>query len=96
MVIGKATLKLTISPFATKGAEITARIEASNVPETFLELQAPDTVVISGARQQHLGSGTFKNDITWRVEHVQAGEKVSVQIVVSAGALFQAGLCIVR
>jgi hypothetical protein len=70
-----------------------ASIEASDVQHAVVELHAPDTVVISGLHRQHLGTGTFKRQVAWRVEHIKAGEKPIVEITVLAGTLSQTGLC---
>jgi hypothetical protein len=86
-------LKLTVSPFAKEGERITALVEGLNIPETVVELHTPDTVLISYPHRQIAGSGTFKNKITWTVEHAQAETATAVEINVSAGSLFQTGLC---
>ncbi len=86
-------LRLTVSPSAKEGERITACVEGSNIPDTVVELHAPDTVLISQPHRQIVGTGTFKNEITWAVEHVQAEMPTTVEINVSAGSLFQTGLC---
>jgi len=75
------------------GENIIAHIEASNVAETIVELNAPDTVLISQSHRAVLGKGTFKKELVWSVEHVQKGFSGMVEINASAGSLFQTGLC---
>ena len=89
----QARLVLTVSPAAERGGTIIADVEASNVPETVVELSAPDTVVVSPPHRQVVGAGTFKRQITWRVEHVQRGARGTVEITATAGPLVQIGLC---
>ena len=86
-------LRLTVSPFAKQGERVIVCVEGSNIPEAVVELHAPDTVLISHPHRQIVGTGTFKNKITWTVEHVQAQMPTAVEINVSAGSLFQTGLC---
>jgi hypothetical protein len=84
---------LTISPFAKCGDKITAFIDAVNVPETVVELFAPDTVVISQPHREVVGTGTFKITITWTVQHVQKRTPGMVEITASADGSVQTGLC---
>lgn len=86
-------LRLTATPFAQKEGTITATVEGSNVSETVVELRAPDTVLISQPHCQIIEAGTFTREITWTVQHVQAGTQTLVEISASAGSLFQTALC---
>jgi hypothetical protein len=64
-----------------------------NVPQTVVELSAPDTVMISHPHRQVVGTGTFEKTMTWTVEHVQKGTSSMVEITASADGLVQIGLC---
>jgi hypothetical protein len=86
-------LRLTVSPFAKCGDKITAIVDALNVPETVVELSAPDTVVISQPHRAVVGTGTFEKTLTWTVQHVQKGSFGMVEITASADGLVQTGLC---
>jgi hypothetical protein len=87
------SLKLEVTPFARCGDKIVAVVEARNVSETLLVLEAPDTVVIEQPVRQSLGSGSFKREVEWTVAHVQPGTTVLVEITATAGSLIQMGLC---
>ena len=86
-------LALIVSPFAKCGDNITAVIDALNVPETVVELSAPDIVVISQPHREVVGTGTFRKTVNWTVEHVQKGTSCMVEITASADGFVQTGLC---
>jgi hypothetical protein len=86
-------LVLIVSPSAKCGDNITAVIDAVNVPETVVELSAPDTVVISQPHREVVGTDTFKITKTWTVQHVQKDTSGVVQITASADGFVQTGLC---
>lgn len=68
-----ARLTLTVSPSAKRGEEIIAWVEASNVPATVVELHAPDTAVVSQPHRRAVGTGTFRQRLSWKIEYVQEG-----------------------
>ncbi len=86
-----AKLLLTVSLFARRGEKIVATISGTNVSDTIVELNAPDTVVISKPHRQFAGSGTFERTIEWTIEHVPTSSVV--EIIVCADAIVQRGLC---
>ena len=67
-----------LTPFVRVGEKIVVVVEASNAPETTLNLKAPDTVLISQPHLQVVGSGSFEEKVTSTVEHVQ--KPVTVEI----------------
>ena len=87
-------LRLTVlPPRVRQGNSIQASIDAVNVAETIVKLEAPDIVVISQPHVVSVGSGTFEQTISWTVQHVQTGTRGTVEITVSDGHLTQKGLC---
>lgn len=86
-------LRLTVSPYASKGEQITAVVEGLNVPETIVEVHAPDTVIIQGLHRENVGAGSFKRKLAWNVAHVQEDKTSTVEIRASAGSLLRIGLC---
>ena len=88
-----AVLKLSVSPLAKRGEGIEASIDAINVSETVVTLNAPDTVVISQPHTVVAGKGTFRRTILWTVEHPQEGTSSWVEVTVSASHVTQMGQC---
>jgi hypothetical protein len=89
-----SSLKLLVMPLhVRKGETISACIDAANVAETIATLHALDTVVISQPHTVRIGAGTFRETVTWVVDHVQQGTTSDVEITVSDGRLTQKGQC---
>ena len=86
-------LKLLVSPFANAGGRIVAFVEATNCEQTLLELNAPDTLVISQPHSQLVGNGSFKKKVVWSVEHVRPNTLTMVEVTATSGSLVQKGLC---
>jgi hypothetical protein len=87
-----ARLRLrVVSQYVKRGENIEAFIDATNVAETVVTLDAPDTAVISQPHTVIAGSGTFQRTIPWTVEHVQ--KETLVDITVSDGQITQIGQC---
>lgn len=84
-----------MSPRAGPGSKIVACIEACNAGETSVQLNAPDTVVISQPHYQVLGTGTFILAVEWEVLHAQPGTSTFIEICVAADSLHQIGGCLV-
>jgi hypothetical protein len=84
-----------VSPRAGPGSKIVACIEAWNAGETSVQLNAPDTVVISQPHYQVLGTGTFILTVEWKVLHARQGTSTLIEILAAADSLHQVGNCLV-
>ena len=67
-------------------------VDATNLSETILTLEVPDTVVVSQPHTVHAGSGTFQQTVHWTVDHVREGKRTPVEITVSDGHTTQKAL----
>jgi hypothetical protein len=87
-------LKVTVLPLRVRqGDRIQVTVDAVNVGETTVKLEAPDTVIVSQPHTVSIGSGIFQQEVSWIVLHVQAGTRGAIDISVSDGRLTQGGLC---
>lgn len=84
---------LILTPQVRKGQSIEALIDADNVLETIVTLEAMDRIAISSPRTVRVGSGTCQETVSWIVDSVQQGTSNWVEITVTARQLVQKGMC---
>ena len=85
-------LSIFVSPFVSVGEEITVDISAVGVSSATIELSYPDNIRLSGEDELDIPLGHDSQRMAWTVLSLSEGTSGMVRVLVTSGALVQAGV----